>query len=159
VSYAYSSIEDELHGVDTPRFIDQTHAVTASASWRPGPKWSFTGVWTYHTGWPTTSVAAWWVQQPEGNWMLDYDVGPFYRERLDDYHRLDVRASRTTRVGRRGTLTFFIDIQNVYNRDNMRGIAIADPEWRFDEQQGWYVAFPEEYWLPIIPSFGISWSF
>jgi hypothetical protein len=91
--------------------------------------------------------------------MLDYDVGPFYRERLDDYHRLDVRASRTTRVGRRGTLTFFIDIQNVYNRDNMRGIAIADPEWRFDEQQGWYVAFPEEYWLPIIPSFGISWSF
>jgi len=159
MSYVYSSIEDELHGVDTPRFIDQTHALTASASWRPGPKWSFTGVWTYHTGWPATSVEAWWVQQPDGDWVLNYDVGPFYQERLDDYHRLDIRASRTSRVGKRGSLTFFIDVQNVYNRENLRGIAVADAEWRFEEQQGWYVAFPEEYWLPIIPSFGVSWSF
>ncbi len=158
LSYVYSSIEDEIAGVDTPRFVDQTHAVTASASWRPGPKWSLTGVWTYHTGWPTTAIGAGYVEVSPGNWVLSYDVGPFYQERLEDYHRLDVRASRTSRLGR-GHLTFFIDVQNLYNRENLRGFAIADPEWRQDAQGNWFVTFPEEYWLPIIPSFGVSWEF
>ncbi len=159
LSYTWSSIDDVIGGIDTPRFVDQTHAFRASASWRPGPKWSLTGVWTYHTGWPTTAVSAGYVQDQDDNWVLSYEVGPFYQERLDDYHRLDFRASRTTRVGKKGHLTFFVDIQNVYNRDNLRGIAIADPEWRYDEPTGWYLTFPEEYWLPIIPSFGVSWEF
>jgi hypothetical protein len=160
LSYVYSSIEDELHdGVATPRFVDQPHAFTASASWRPGPKWSLTGVWVYHTGWPTTTIWAGYVQDPSGEWVLSYDVGSFYQERLDDYMRLDFRASRTTRVGRRGSLTLFIDVQNLTNRKNQRGLAIADPEWRQDSQGNWYVAFPEEHWLPIIPSFGVSWQF
>jgi hypothetical protein len=160
LSYVYSSIEDELdEGVGTPRYVDQPHAFTASASWRPGPKWTLTGVWVYHTGWPTTSVWAGYVEGPDGNPVLSYDVGPFYQERLDDYMRLDVRASRTTRVGRKGSLTLFIDVQNLTNRENLRGFAIADPEWRQDAGSNWYITFPEEYWLPIIPSFGVSWQF
>jgi len=120
-SYAYSSIEDRLDGVDTPRFVNQPHAVIASASWRPGPKWSLTGVLVYHTGWPTTAVRARPVEGPDGEERLSYDVGPFYQERLGDYYRLDVRASRTSRVGKRGQLTFFIDVQNLTDRDNESG--------------------------------------
>jgi len=159
LSYTYSSIEDVLDGVDTPRFLNQPHAVTASASWRPGPKWSLTGVAYYHTGWPATSVSAWPVQDPDGNWRLSYDVGPFYQEFLDDYMRLDLRASRTSRVGRRGALTFFIDVQNLTSRDNLRGIAIADPDYYWSETDGYVITFPEEYWFPIIPSFGVSFEF
>jgi outer membrane receptor protein involved in Fe transport len=160
LSYAWSEIDDVIDGVDTPRYVDQTNAFTASATWRPGPKWSLTGVWTYHTGWPTTAVDAWLVQDDNGFWVLAYDVGPFYQERLDDYHRLDFRASRTTKAGNKGHLTFFVDIQNVYNRDNLRGIAIADPDWVYNPQTGGYdISFPEEYWMPIIPSFGVSWEF
>ena len=158
-TYAYTSIEDEIDGVDTPRFLNQPHALTASASWRPGPKWSLTGVFTYHTGWPTTAVSAWPVQRPDGRWTLEYDVGPFYQEELDDYFRLDFRASRTSKVGRRGQLTFFIDVQNLTNRNNVRGIAIADPDYEYTEANGWVATFPEEYWLPIIPSFGVSYEF
>lgn len=158
VSYVWSSIEDEIV-VNTPRYVDQTHAFTGSASWRPGPKWSLTAVWTYHTGWPTTSVSAGLLPQPGGGLELSYDVGPFYQERLDDYHRLDFRASRTSRLGG-GQLTLFIDVQNLYNRDNLRGIAIADPDYHYNSSTGGYdITFPEEYWLPIIPSFGISYQF
>ena len=39
------------------------------------------------------------------------------------------------------------------------GPVPEDPEWRQDSQGNWHVAFPEEYWLPIIPSFGISYEF
>jgi outer membrane receptor protein involved in Fe transport len=158
-SYVYSSIEDVLDGVDTPRLLNQPHAVTASAIWRPGPKWSLSGVLHYHTGWPTTSVSAWPVQRPDGEWVLSYDIGPFYQEFLDDYVRLDLRASRTSKVGRSGSLTFFIDVQNLTDRDNLRGIAIADPDWYWSEQTGVVITFPEEYWFPIIPSFGVSYEF
>jgi hypothetical protein len=159
VTYAYSSIEDEISGVDTPRFLNQPHAFTASATWRPGPKWSLTGVFHYHTGWPATAVSAWPAEQPDGRWVLDYDVGPFYQETSDDYFRFDFRASRTSCVGRSGQLTFFIDVQNLTNRDNVRGIAIADPDYEYTEANGWVVTFPEEHWLPIIPSFGVSYEF
>jgi hypothetical protein len=158
-SYAYTSIEDEINGVDTPRFLNQPHALTASATWRPGPKWSLTGVFHYHTGWPATAVSARPVQLPDGRWVLDYEVGPFYQETWDDYYRFDLRASRTSKVGRRGRLTFFIDVQNLTNRDNVRGIAIADPDSEYTEATGWVATFPEEYWLPIIPSFGVSYEF
>ena len=158
-SYAYTSIEDEIDGVDTPRFLNQPHALTASATWRPGPKWSLTGVFHYHTGWPATAVSARPVQLPDGRWVLDYDVGPFYQGTWDDYYRFDLRASRTSKVGRRGQLTFFIDVQNLTNRDNVRGIAIADPDFEYTETNGWVATFPEEYWLPIIPSFGVSYEF
>jgi len=159
LSYVFSSIEDVLYGVDTPRFLNQPHAVTASAIWRPGPKWSLAGVLHYHTGWPTTAVSAWPVQEPDGNWRLSYDVGPFYQESLDDYMRLDLRASRTSRVGKRGSLTFFIDVQNLTNHDNLRGIAIADPDYYWSDEIGHVITFPEEYWFPIIPSFGVSYEF
>jgi hypothetical protein len=159
MSYAYSSIEDEINGVDTPRFLNQPHSFTASATWRPGPKWSLTGVFNYHTGWPTTTVSAWPVQDPNGVWRLSYDIGPFYREFLDDYFRFDLRASRTSKVGRQGQLTFFIDVQNLSDRENPRGIAIADPDYSYTPETGVVVTFPEEYWLPIIPSFGVSYEF
>jgi outer membrane receptor protein involved in Fe transport len=158
-SYVYSSIEDVLYGIDTPRFLNQPHAFTGSVIWRPGPKWSLAGVLHYHTGWPTTSVSAWPVQDPDGDWRLSYDIGAFYQEFLDDYVRLDLRASRTSRVGKRGALTFFIDVQNLTDNDNVRGIAIADPDWYWSEQTGVVITFPEEYWFPIIPSFGVSYEF
>ena len=45
------------------------------------------------------------------------------------------------------------------NRENLRGIAIADPEFYGNSLENLVVRFPEEYWLPIIPSFGVSYEF
>ena len=153
------SIEDVIDGRSTPRYLNQPHAFTASASWRPGPKWSLTGVLTYHTGWPGTSVSADVVPTPDGGTRLDYDIGPFYDEFWEDYLRLDLRASWTSRVGRKGELSFFIDVQNLSDRNNQRGITIADPDYEYDPASGYTVSFPRENWLPIIPSFGVSYEF
>lgn len=158
-SYVWSSIEDVINGRNTPRYLNQPHAFTASASWRPGPKWSLTGVLHYHTGWPGTAVSADVVSAPGGGLRLDYDIGPFYEEFWDDYLRLDLRASWTSLVGRRGELTFFIDVQNLTDQENQRGIGIADPNYELDQAAGYTVTFPGENWLPIIPSFGVSYEF
>jgi len=158
-SYVYSSIEDVIAGRNTPRYLNQPHAFTASVSWRPGPKWALTGVLHYHTGWPGTAVTADVVPAPEGGLRLDYDIGPFYEGFWEDYLRLDLRASWTSRVGRKGELSFFIDVQNLTDRENQRGIGIADPDYEFDSETGYAVSFPREDWLPIIPSFGVSYEF
>jgi hypothetical protein len=55
-SYTWATIEDEIDGGTQPRFYDQTHAVTASVSYRPSRKWNLSWVWFYHTGWPTTAI-------------------------------------------------------------------------------------------------------
>jgi hypothetical protein len=88
LSYSLSSVEDEVLGETITRSIDQTHAVTASFSWRPARKWSLTWVGFFHTGWPTTPVSA-EVAFPEGGEpSIDYDVGRFYSDRWDDFMRL-----------------------------------------------------------------------
>ena len=86
-------------------------------------------------------------------------MGAFYSERWSDYYRLDFRASRTSRVGRDGALTFFVDVQNLFNRDNERGLAIVDPIFRGRPDGSLGVTFPVEHWLPLLPSFGVVWEF
>ncbi len=156
--YTFSQVQDSVLGVGVDRSIDQTHAVTAVVNWQPARKWSLTWVWTYHTGWPSTPVSAEQVREPGGDTYIDYTVGRFYSERLDDYMRLDFRASRTSKVGP-GDLTFFVDIRNLFSRDNPRGIAIGDPHYRQQPDGTVEVGFPTEYWLPILPSFGVSYRF
>lgn len=158
LGYTVAQVEDTVGEEDVRRSIDQTHAITAVASWRPAARWSLTWVWTYHTGWPTTPVTAELSVRPTGETYIDYSVGRFYSERLDDYARLDFRASRTSKVGP-GALTFFIDIRNLFNRDNPRGLDIVNPSYRPQPDGSVEVVFPVESWLPILPSFGLSYRF
>lgn len=158
IGYTWSNVEDRANGVDVLRSIDQPHAVTALASWRPGPKWGLTWVWTYHTGWPTTPLSAELRVDSEGNESIDYDVGRFYTERIDDYARLDFRVSRTSKAGT-GELTLFLDVRNLIDRENPRGVAIMDPDYLPRPDGSVEVVFPTEYWFPILPSFGVSYAF
>ena len=36
---------------------------------------------------------------------------------------------------------------------------IADPDYEYNPDSGYAVSFPRENWLPIIPSFGVSYEF
>ena len=98
------------------------------------------------------------VTAPDGDTFIDYTVGRFYSDRLDDYMRLDFRTSRISRVGP-GELTLFLDIRNMFNRENPRGIAIGDPHYRERPDSAVEVFFPVEAWLPMLPSFGVSFRF
>ncbi len=160
LSYTLSSIQDEVDGRWQYRSIDQTHALAANLNHRPSRKWNLSWVWMYHTGWPTTDVEAELVQMvrhPEGAWQEVYTLGPFYGERLPDYHRLDLRASRTTTVGK-GRLTLFIDVQNLYDHENLRGLEIDESRYNAQPDGRILATFEEEAWFGIMPSFGISWE-
>ena len=157
LSYTLSSIEDRVDGSWRPRSIDQTHALAANLNYRPSRKWNLSWVWLFHTGWPTTRVAAELVEQADGSWREVHTIGPFYGERLADYHRLDLRASRTTTVGR-GRLTMFIDVQNLYDQENPRGLEIDESIWVGQPDGRLLADFEQEAWFGIMPSFGISWE-
>ena len=79
-------------------------------------------------------------------------LGPLNSDRVSTYHRLDLRASRKFQL-RKGELTFFIDIQNVYNRENLSGF-----DFEIDEEAGTIVGI-DERWPGIFPSIGIRWEF
>ena len=153
IHYTWSKVEDEIDGRWTPRNIDQTHALVLDVNWRPRRSWNLNFAWIYHSGWPTTTID---VELQQGQPVAV--LGPYYAENISDYHRLDLRASRTWQL-RRSTTALFLDVQNVYDRRNPRGLDFEDAE---------FVALPggeliliadSEEWLGMIPSFGISWEF
>ncbi|MEM9293484.1 MAG: TonB-dependent receptor [Acidobacteriota bacterium] len=159
VGYALSEVTDLIGGRDVPRSIDQTHALTIDLNWRPGPKWNFNFAWLYHTGWPTTGISGTTETAPDGTVSIVPVVGPLYGENLDDYHRLDMRASREFSLSSGKTLELFVDIQNVYNRENQAGFQVDDRSFALlDNGEVEYIP-NEETFLGIVPSFGLRWRF
>jgi outer membrane receptor protein involved in Fe transport len=158
INYVWSEATDSIDGREVLRATDQTHATKLGVSWRPSPRWSFSGVWIYRTGWPTTPVSATLASGMDGEPIAVPVVGELRSDRLDDYHRLDVRASRRFPL-RRSVLELFIDVQNLYNRKNDAGFEVDGGNFLVDDQgNAVYRPTPEE-WLGVLPSFGISWTF
>lgn len=151
-NYAYATTEDEISGDDVPRKIDQRHTLNLVLNSQVGRHWNLNFAWRFHSGWPTTSISL--EQQPGrgGETIFVPVLGPLFGERLPPYHRLDLRAGRQFNL-RRGRLLFFVDVQNVYNRDNIAGFDI-----QIDEELG-TLSTETEYWAGILPSVGITWEF
>ena len=154
VGYALSEVTDRIDGVDVPRSIDQTHALTVDLSWRLGRRWNLDLVWLYHTGWPITAVGA----RFEDGAVVPV-LGPLNGERVDDYHRLDLRASRQFQLRRRGQLELYLDVQNLYNRENERGYEFGEDAFEVQPDGSVNVTPEVDTWLGAVPSFGLTWSF
>lgn len=157
--YSYSEVTDRIDGRDVPRNIDQRHALTLNLSYALGPKWNFNAAWTYHSGWPTTALSAVAVEGPDGGTDAEPVIGPIYAENLGDYHRLDLRASRSFHLDRGGELELFIDVQNLYDRENPAGFEVDERNFVIlSDGQAAYVPAPES-WLGIFPTAGVVWRF
>ncbi len=73
----------------------------------------------------------------------------------DEFHTLDVRASRIFELPN-SELTAFIEISNVYNREN----ACCTEYSMSVNGAGESVLVTEpEQWLPLVPSIGVLWKF
>lgn len=155
-SYVYASVEDEIDGVDVPRSWDQEHTFTLDLDYRLSPKWDFHASWLYHSGWPTTEVTAELVERPDGSQEIVRMLGPRNAERLPAFHRLDLRLSRAVPT-KRGTFKLFLEVFNVYDRDNV--CCFDDINYFVQRDGSVRVVKEEENWLPILPSFGFSWEF
>lgn len=58
-----------------------------------------------------------------------------------------------------GDFSSAFNVRGGFNRENLRGIAIGDPHYHPRPDGSVEVLFPVEAWLPILPSFGVSYRF
>lgn len=152
LAWSYARVEDRLAGASVPRSLDQPHTIALDLHYRLPRQWNLNLAWRYHTGWPTTPVEAVFIpdpEEPEEEPELAAVFGRLNSERLPAYHRLDLRASRRWDL-RRGRLTFFVDVQNLYDRQNLAGFDVS-----LEEDEG-VVLLEDESWPGIFPSLGIT---
>ncbi len=139
-----------------PRSWDQPHAVSFSLSYRPDQRWSLNLSGAYHTGWPTTGVSATVWYDGNGQAHVVPRIEQRNGERMPYYLRIDSRVSRDFRL-RRGVCSIFLEVMNIFNRDNL-----GRPEgfnFRIRPDGSVEVTTEWEKGLPVIPSLGVRWSF
>ena len=166
--YVLGRAEDKLDGRWIPRMLDQRHTFNTRWHYRPNSAWEFSAGWQYHTGWPSTPMefqvdtlgadageTGWKSCTPDGciRLLVNERPGEINSRRLPAYHRMDLRATRTFQVGN-GTLSAFLDILNLYDRENMRSY-----DYRVELPSGRVIPNVGETLLPILPSFGLTWEF
>jgi len=152
LAYSYSKSENQVNGVSVPRLLDQPQVFNLSVSFHAGKHWRVNLAGRYHSGWPTTRVETLVLEDDEGEEELVPVFGPLNAKRLPEYHRLDLRLSRQWKLSR-GELTFFLDLQNVYDRQNVSGFEIVVEE---DQE---IILQSVEAWPGAFPSLGLSWKF
>ena len=137
VSYVWSEVEDTTADGKMKRSWDQTHAGKLGVSWR-WRDWDISVAGEVHTGWPRT--------------LIDTDINAL---RYSVFHTLDARISRDFEL-RRGSLTAFFEITNLYNRDNA-----CCTEYTLQQQGDGdeMLVGRERHWLPVVPSLGVVWRF
>jgi TonB family protein len=126
--------------------FDQTHILTAIASYKLGRGWQVGFRWRYVTGFPFTPYVAGILNSDSGRYRPI--PGPQLSERVPAFHQLDLRIDKEWAF-ERWRLSVYLDIQNVYNRENPEAVR-----YNFDFTQRAYLTG-----LPIIPGFGIRGDF
>jgi len=153
LGYSWSEVRDKTQSTRTLRSWDQTHAVKAGASWQWG-NWDLSVAGEVHTGWPTTELVAEQVPNPDGTWSLLVTTTPLNTGRYSVFHTVDMRMSRDFRL-RRGELTAFVEVSNLYNRENP-----CCTEYSINaDGLGPTLVAQERNWLPLVPSLGVVWRF
>jgi hypothetical protein len=109
---------------------------------------------TFHTGWPTTTLALATVPGPNGTEQV-LVPGERNAERLQSLRRIDFRASRVFDAGV-GSLRFFAEVTNVTNRRNpccvrYEAVTLSDGTVRLDRL--------ERAGPPFTPNVGVVWEF
>ena len=165
--YAYSIADEVVSSIvsvntawpvtyDTkhPNPQDQRHAVNADFTYQLRKKWTVNGSLAFHTGWPATHEMLVDVVDEDGEPTTSVRPVKLYGERLPNYYRFDVRATRRWPT-RRGEFRFFTEIVNLTNHENVFGydyFRTYDPAGNIVLEQD------QETWFTILPSLGISWS-
>lgn len=133
---------------------DQRHALNLDVIYRPLSRWSITGAYTFHTGWPFTNEVGVLVTKRNGTMDLAVRPDSLYGSRLPPYHRLDVRFTWHKQTPT-SDWRFFFEVINLTNHSNVLGydvFRVLDPGGALRLQRD------TETWFSILPSLGVSWS-
>jgi outer membrane receptor protein involved in Fe transport len=156
ISYARSSVRDDVDGRMVPRSWDQRDAVTASVNYGHADRWNISLAGIFHSGWPTTSISPYLVPVGGGNYDLKINTGPLNDDRLPGYARIDLRASRSVPIAS-GRLSFFVEAINLFNHANVS--RVAGFNITADRNLTLTTTRLTESIVPLVPSFGITWQF
>jgi TonB family protein len=132
----------DRYGVESKFTYDQPIVLTALASHQLPKRWRLGGRVRYGSGNPYTPVRNRLWDLDSRTWIPIY--GATDSDRLPPYWQVDFRFDKEW-VYRLWKLTFYLDLQNVTNRQNVEVIA-----WTAD-----YSAEAPILGLPIIPAFGL----
>lgn len=148
--FAYTLLRSERRGgadEDWRLFdFDQTHILTALASYDLGAGFDLGARVRYATGFPRTPVAGAFYDSRRDS--FEPILGPKNGTRIPAFFQLDVRVSKRWKLGT-SELEAYLDVQNVTDRNNHEEILYASD---FSERR--YIDG-----LPILPVFGLSWQF
>ncbi len=150
---------DRWDGIRTydPVF-DRTYNVNLVASYRfgKGLDWEVNGRWNYGSGFPFTQNQGFYLQENlidglntditqtnSGEAQIQY--AGLNEGRLPDYHRLDLTLKRTFKFSENSSLETSFSVTNTYDRENIFFVDRVTGE-RVNQ-------------LPILPSFGVLYSF
>ena len=154
VNYAWSKAEDEINGQMVARQWDQEHTFNASVNYRYNRRWNFNGSWNYHTGWRITPFTFTNDASAENGYR--FDLGPINSDKLNAYHRLDLRVNRSIYRANGRSFNLYIDVQNLYNRKNLAGFEDLEVINNNGVNE---LVYDQAKWLPILPSLGVNWVF
>lgn len=148
LAYSISKSERRDFGsTDWRRFdTDQTHILTLLGSYNLPKNWSLGSRFRLVSGNLYTPVIGSTYDTSTGSYIRV--SGPVNSERQPLFHQLDVRVDKRW-VFRDWTLNLYLDIQNIYNRQNPEGTA-----YNYDFSESGRVSG-----LPFIPAFGIRGEF
>lgn len=125
--------------------FDQTHVLTALASYELGAGFDVGVRFRYATGYPRTPVVGAYYDSRRN--LYEPVLGTKNSIRIPDFAQLDVRVSKTFKVG--GTKAeIYADVQNVTNRENAEELVYNQDYSQRRNIRG----------LPILPVVGARWE-
>jgi len=142
VSYSYTvSRRSEYDYANTVRpDFDLPDRVTLVGTYDLGSTWQLGGKWNFSSGQPYTPITG--VDTVSGNYLPI--LGEPNSKRFPAFHQLDLRLLKEWRFSS-WTLVTFLEVLNVYNRQN-----VSAYQWNDD-----YTEFEVQTYMPILPSIGI----
>ena len=144
LAYTFSRSWRQDSGSQTWRLFDfdQTHILTALASYNFGRNWTLGGRFRYVTGNPRTPVVGGVVNASADRYEPQF--GAVNSARNPAFHQLDLRIDKRW-VFNRWILNTYLDVQNIYNHQYAEGLQYSYDYAQAKPQSG----------LPVLTIFGI----
>ncbi len=143
--FAYTISRSERRDLDGAWRLfdqDQTHILSLVASHDLGAGWEVGGRFRLVSGNPSTPVTGSVYDARSGAYVPRFGAVNSTREPF--FHQLDLRVEKSFHIGE-GSLAVYLDVQNVYNAENVEGTRYSYDYREKEEVTG----------LPLFPNFGL----
>lgn len=123
LSYTLSSSQRRDRDEAWRRFDqEQPHILNVAGTYDLGAGWELGTRFRYISGNPSTPIDGSTYDANRGVFIPLY--GRLNADRDPAFHQLDIRGQKTFRIGE-GSLSVYLDVQNVYNAENPRGFSYS----------------------------------